>query len=135
MNTQNSKPELLFLLLCDLVIEDKFTDVKSFIGIRHSIQVAQLPTDVPRLFVVSSVQGTWSGILEFTVALPDSDKILQMERAITLNESNLPNDMVVEIVGLPLHKEGVHRFALSLDGVEIGYRDIPVSITSDFQIG
>ena len=48
------KPSLVATILCEQVIEDKYTNNKSLIGIFNLIVVPHIPWQFPRMFIMGS---------------------------------------------------------------------------------
>ena len=105
-------PICVSIILCDLVIEDKRTHNKSFIGTFNQIWSPHIPAKHDRMFVVVTLtecHGRHELALEFTRDTQDGEvQVLQMQGELNTPDPLTVVDLIFEVRGFPLESSGKH---------------------------
>jgi hypothetical protein len=121
-------PTLVALLICDQIIDDRFSNKKSAIGLFNTVLVASFPTRVHQLVVLAS-------LTEITARTPlelrlvrDSDTSVLMA---TQGFVDAPNplatvDLVFGMQGIQIPTPGQYAFELLASGEPLGRRRFQV---------
>jgi hypothetical protein len=122
-------PTCIALLLCDLVIDDKRSNNKSYIGAFNAIFAPALPCAHPRFTILVSVTNL-IGIHELTLTIksPSDKKVFESK-----GPAESPNplqvvDMIFEILGFPVEEEGTYFIDAFCDGFHVGTRRFQVFV-------
>jgi hypothetical protein len=110
-------PTCVAIVICNEVIEDKWTNNKSLIGLFNSVSAQQLPAHHPRMFVMVSLtdgRGDWKVVIE--IASPSGKKVFEAEGQMRFDDPIAVHDLVVEVRGLPLPEEGEYYVGLTCGG-------------------
>ncbi len=106
-------PVCVAIIVCNEVIEDKWTNNKSLIGLFNSISAQSLPTTHPRLFMMVSLtdgRGEWPVVLR--IEAPSGQELFKAEGSIRFDDPIAVHDLVVEVRGLPIPETGEYHVAL-----------------------
>ena len=110
-------PTCVAIVICNEVIEDKWTNNKSLIGLFNSVSAQQLPAHHPRMFVMVSLtdgRGEWNVVIE--IAGPSGQPLFKAEGQMRFDDPIAVHDLVVEVRGLPLPEEGEYYVGLTASG-------------------
>ena len=103
------KPTCIAIVICNEVIEDKRTNNKTLVGIFNRIQTPQLPALHFRMFIMASLTngiGNWP--ITFRISDPSGKEILKLTGEGNFADPLAVLDIVVEVRGMQITKEGVH---------------------------
>lgn len=133
---ENVAPYLKALVLCDLIIEDKFTNAKSFIGVRHELFAPKLPYNVAPFFAVGMFQGGQGEIpLSLNLTAPTGESLFHYRWDLTFGDKAETCEIVLEIRDLPVYHEGIYRIAFAVGKTQVGSIAIPLTVVSDVKVG
>lgn len=110
-------PTCVAIVICNEVIEDKWTNNKSLIGLFNSVSAQQLPASHPRMFVMVSLtdgRGDWNVVIE--ISGPSGQPLFKAECQSRFEDPIAVHDLVVEVRGLPLPEEGEYYVGLTCSG-------------------
>lgn len=123
-------PTLVSLLICDQVIDDKFTHKKSVIGLFNRVLVPSVPATVHRLVVLASLtEITGRTPLELRL-VRDADNAVLFR---TQGRVEAPNplatvDLVFNMQGIRIEEAGQYAFELLSSGEILGRRRFQVMV-------
>jgi hypothetical protein len=120
-------PACIAIVVCNEVIEDKWTNNKSLIGLFNSIAAPTLPTHHPRMFLMVSLtdgRGEWTVVLR--IESPSGEELFKAEGTIQFDDPIAVHDLVVEVRGLPLSEAGEYHVGLMCGGRPIASRRFTV---------
>jgi hypothetical protein len=106
-------PACVAIVICNEVIEDKWTNNKTLVGLFNSIAAPSLPAHHHRLFIMVSLtdgRGHWPVVLE--IEAPSGEELFKAEGALDFDDPLAVHDLVVEVRGLPLPEAGEYRVGL-----------------------
>jgi hypothetical protein len=110
-------PTCVAIIVCNEVIEDKWTNNKSLIGLFNSVSAQQLPAHHPRMFVMVSLtdgRGEWNVVINITG--PSLQPLFKAEGHMRFDDPIAVHDLVVEVRGLPLPEDGEYAVELTCGG-------------------
>ena len=116
-NVGRECPTCVAIVICNEVIEDKWTNNKSLIGLFNSVSAQQLPAHHPRMFVMVSLtdgRGDWKVVIE--ISDPSGNKVFEAVGQMRFDDPIAVHDLVVEVQGLPLPEEGEYYVGLTCGG-------------------
>ncbi len=115
MNSQPAPPSAdapvcVAIVICNEIIEDKRTSNKTLVSLFNSLGVSALPAAHPRLFLLVSLTNLRDELpVSFSVRSHSGHEILRVEGAASSGGDPLAVvDLVLEVLGLTVHEEGVH---------------------------
>ena len=106
-------PTCVAIIICNEVIEDKWTNNKTLVGLFNSIGAPSLPANHPRMFIMASLtdgRGEWPFAL--TIESPSGQPLFKAEGQIRFDNPLVVHDVVVEVRGLPIPEAGEYRVEL-----------------------
>lgn len=130
MSQHGEMPVCLAVLLCDLVIEDKRTNNKTFVNAFNAIGAASLPAHHPRMAVVASVTSLLGSVpIELVLTAPNGANVIRLQGDVESGDPLSVLDLVFDIVGCPLDEVGTYTIDLYARGRQIGSRRFQVFLT------
>ncbi|MFN3649070.1 MAG: DUF6941 family protein [Armatimonadota bacterium] len=121
------RPSCLSVIVCNEIIEDKWTNNKTLISLFNSIGAPELPATHPRMFLMVSLtdgRGHWPLTLE--IEAPSGEQLFKAEGDLHFDDPLAVQDVVVEVRGLPLPEEGEYRVGVALGGQPLASRRFTV---------
>jgi hypothetical protein len=112
-NIRSECPVCVAMVICNEIIEDKWTNNKSLIGLFSSIAAPGLPAQHSRMFIMVSLtdgRGEWPTILR--IESPAGDELFKAEGSIHFDDPLAVHDVVIEVRGLPLPEAGEYHVGL-----------------------
>ena len=122
-------PACVSIIICNEVIEDKWTNNKTLVGLFNSIGTPVLPTHHHRMFLMASLtdgRGEWPFVVD--IESPSGDRIFHAEGQIRFENPLVVHDLVMEVRGLPLAEAGEYRASLFCGGRPLAARRFSVVI-------
>ena len=110
-------PACVAIIICNEVIEDRWTNNKSLIGLFNSIAAQNLPAQHPRMFVMVSLtdgRGNWKVVLDING--PSGQQLFRAEGDMQFADPIAVHDLVIEVRGLPLPEAGEYYAGLTCNG-------------------
>jgi hypothetical protein len=103
-------PVCVAIVICNEIIEDKRTSNKTLVGLFNSVGVSALPATHPRLFLLASLTNVHGELpVSFSVRSHSGRELLRVEGSANSGGDPLAVvDLVLEVLGLTVHEEGVH---------------------------
>jgi hypothetical protein len=120
-------PVCVAIVVCNEVIEDKWTNNKTLVGLFNSIAAPSLPTSHPRMFLMVSLtdgRGEWPVVIR--VEGPSGAELFKAEGSIRFDDPLAVHDLVVEVRGLPLPEAGEYHVGLVCGGRPLASRRFTV---------
>jgi hypothetical protein len=120
-------PICIAVIICNEIIEDKRTNNKTLVSLFNGIGVSTLPTIHPRMFLMASLtNGMGSFKLSFRIKDPDDKEVARFD-----GDAFFPNplaviDIVVEIQGLQIEREGTYFVDVLSGDHPLGHRRFDV---------
>jgi len=130
-------PTLVSLLICDQVIDDKFTNKKSAIGLFNRVLVPGMPATIHRIVVLASLtEITGKTPLELRLTRDSDNAVLFQSRG----HVDAPNplatvDLMFSMQGIRIPEVGQYAFELLSSGEILGRRRFQVVVHSPQQGG
>lgn len=106
-------PTAVAIVVCNEVIEDKWTNNKTLVSLFNSIAAPSLPAHHNRMFILASLtdgRGEWPVTLE--IESPQGEQLFKAEGELRFDDPLAVHDLVVEVRGLPLPEAGEYRVGL-----------------------
>jgi len=126
--TNQEKPILLSMSLCDLIIRDQQTHKVSLINLFNEVRAQHFPCQHPRLHVyvcLTNGRGNYQGRLAFVDTQTDTT-LAKLEGPVVFHSPLQVVEMNFELNALPLPHEGEYRFEFLCDGEPVGARNLRV---------
>jgi len=126
----NVTPTLVSLLLCDQVIDDRYSNKKSAIGLFNTIVVPSTPTRVAAMAVLASLTEI-SGRCPTQLRLvrdADNAAILNMQGVVEAPDPLIVVDLVFKMIGIHIPTPGQYAFELLCGDVLLGRRRFHVAV-------
>lgn len=123
----SERPHCVAMIICNEIIEDKWTNNKSLISLFSSIAAAELPAHHARMFIMVSLtdgRGEWPCILR--IESPSGEEIFKAEGSIQFDNPLVVHDLVVEVRGMPLPEAGEYHVGLICGGRPLASRRFTV---------
>ena len=120
-------PACVAIVVCNEVIEDKWTNNKTLVSLFSSIATSELPAQHPRMFILASLtdgRGDWPVLLR--IESPSGEELFKAEGSIQFDDPLAVHDLVVEVRGLPLPEAGEYHVGLICGGRPLGSRRFTV---------
>jgi hypothetical protein len=120
-------PICVAIVICNEVIEDKWTNNKTLVGLFNNIAAAELPANHARMFLMVSLtdgRGEWP--VNITIDSPSGNEIFKAEGQMRFDDPIAVHDLVVEVRGLPLPEAGEYRVELLCGGRPLASRRFTV---------
>lgn len=120
-------PTCVAMVICNEIIEDKWTNNKSLIGLFSSIAAPGLPAQHSRMFIMVSLtdgRGDWPCLLR--IESPTGEELFKAEGSIQFDDPLAVHDLVMEVRGLPLPEAGEYHVGLICGGRPLGSRRFTV---------
>jgi hypothetical protein len=117
------------IVICNEIVEDKWTNNKSLFGIFNGITVAALPAVHPRLFVLASLtdgRGEWPVTLE--IGSPSGSPAFKATLTCQFADPLAVHDLVIQVRNLPLVEAGEYHVLLTCPGRLLGRRRFAVMV-------
>jgi hypothetical protein len=115
------------MVICNEIIEDKWTNNKSLIGLFSSIAAPGVPAQHSRMFIMVSLtdgRGHWPCLLR--IESPNGDELFKAEGALDFDDPLAVHDLVIEVRGLPLPETGEYHVGLICGGRPLASRRFTV---------
>jgi len=122
----DSIPEVLAIIICNEVIEDKHTNNKTLVGLFNGITVRSLPAFHSRICVVASLTGIIGEMPIGIRIMSPSDVVADVKGKTNSEDGEVVLDLVVEFRDLPLKEEGTHRVEVYAGNVALAGRNFTV---------
>ncbi len=106
-------PTCVAIIICNEVIEDKWTNNKTLVGLFNSVGAPTLPANHPRMFIMASLtdgRGEWPFVLQ--IEGPSGQPLFKAEGQIRFENPLVVHDLVIEVRGLPVPEAGEYRVEL-----------------------
>lgn len=123
-------PTLVSLLLCDQVIDDRYSNKKSAIGLFNTIVVPSAPTRVAEMAVLASLTEI-SGRCPTQLRLvrdADNAAILNMQGVVEAPNPLVVVDLVFKMIGIHIPTAGQYAFELLCGESLLGRRRFHVAV-------
>ena len=121
---QIEKPRCIAIVICNEIIEDKRTNSKTLVSLFNQIYVHALPATHPRMFIFGSFsegRGEWP--IGFRISDPEDKEIMKVEGQAKFIDPLGVLDIVFEVRGLPIKRDGAHFVDVVIGGKqEVGRR-------------
>ena len=133
----NVKPTVLALIVCDEVIDDRFTNKKSLIGLFNNINAPGFPVVHPQLvvFLAMTGQGTVPIRLELVHAediTNEEGPILRLEQSeFQFKDPNAVVEMVFKLNGVPFPRAGLYHFRVLSGNDLLNQREFRVHLVEE----
>lgn len=101
-------------------------------GIFDKLNVTKFPTTLVRAFFVATISGEALTEYKLDLNFKKGSKSLASFNLVSMTGENGRNNMVVELVGLPIQEEGEYKFSLTHNKKELGSVDLE-AISKDNQ--
>lgn len=128
------KPKCISVVLCNEVIEDKYTNNKTLVSLFNTILAPQLPSIHPRLFIMVSLTGgigAWPISVSFRS--PSGKEIFRLQTDLVFDNAELVQDIILEVHGLPLLERGQHYIDIVLEQTVVNSRMFSVQLTKGLE--
>jgi len=121
------RPACVAMVICNEIIEDKWTNNKSLIGLFSSIAAQGVPAHHPRMFIMVSLtdgRGQWPTIVR--IEGPSGQDLFKAEGTIQFDDPLAVHDLIIEVRGLPLPEAGEYHVGLVCAGRPLASRRFTV---------
>lgn len=127
LSEARGEPTCITLVLCNEVIEDKFTNNKSLISLFNAVQSQTVPTRHPRMVLMASFTGG-KGIYTATVIIraPSGKEIVRLQGPIHLQDPTGVFDLVINLQGTVLPEFGTYFIDVLLNESMKSFRQFTV---------
>lgn len=120
----SDRPELIGIILCELILQDVLRrDAISCVNIHSGVVAPAFPTQLPLIYAFAQLTGGKVGFqYQFKVIDPDGNVMgsSPMAKVDPLPNENITHKIINAFTGLTFDKEGVYSFALDVDGNTLG---------------
>jgi hypothetical protein len=114
---QGCKPNVVAMVICDMVLRDERTKNVSLIGLFNQIHGVRLPMMHDRMFVfLSLIDGHGRQPFSLQCKAPNEIVIFETRGEVVFNDPLEVTDAYVEIRGLVLPTEGLYTFEFTCGG-------------------
>jgi hypothetical protein len=123
----SERPACVAMVICNEIIEDKWTNNKSLIGLFSSISAAALPAHHSRMFIMVTLtdgRGQWPTIVR--IEAPSGQELFKAEGTIQFDDPLAVHDLVIEVRGLALPDRGEYHVGLVCAGRPLASRRFTV---------
>ena len=120
-------PVCIAMIICNEVIEDKWTNNKTLVGLFNSIGAPSLPAHHPRMFLMVSLtdgRGEWPFMID--IESPRGERVFKAEGQVRFESPFVVHDLIVEVRGLALKDYGEYRVGVSCGGRPLASRRFTV---------
>ena len=100
-------------------------------GIFDKLNVTKFPTNLVRAFFVATVAGDAFTEYKLDLNFKKGTKQLATFSLNSMTGENGRNNLVVELVGLPIQEEGEYKFSLAHDKKELGSTSLEAILASN----
>lgn len=103
-------PTCVAMIICNEIIEDRWTNNKSLIGLFSTISTPGLPAQHSRMFIMASLtdgRGEWPFVLR--IESPNGEELFKAEGQLFFDDPLVVHDVVMEVRGLPLPEAGEYH--------------------------
>ena len=112
MSPDHILPQVLALIVCDEVIDDRITNKKSLIGLFNNISAHGFPTVHPKIVVYLALTGHGKVPVRLELVRADDiteekGPIMRLDSEIAFNDPNAVVDMVFILNGVPFPRPGL----------------------------
>lgn len=110
-------PVSVAIVVCNEVIEDRWTNNKTLVSLFNSIHAPTLPTHHARMFILASLtdgRGEWP--VSVQIESPAGEELFRAEAPIRFDDPIAVHDLVIEVRGLPLPAAGEYRVSVLCGG-------------------
>jgi hypothetical protein len=123
----SERPACVAMVICNEIIEDKWTNNKSLIGLFSSIAAPGLPAQHSRMFIMVTLtdgRGEWPCILR--IESPAGEELFKAEGLMQFDNPLAVHDLVMEVRGMPLPEAGEYHVGLTCGGRPLAARRFTV---------
>ncbi len=126
------RPSLVAIVLCEQVIEDRYSNNKSLIGIFNQILVPSIPSRQPRMFIVGAfTDGRGEIEVALVVRSPSQKEVFKAEGMAEFHDPLAVYDFVFELQDFPILEEGAFDIDFLFDGMPVGHRRFTVRMRKE----
>lgn len=107
-------PTCVALVICNEIIEDRWSHNKTLVGLFSNISAAGIPASHARMFLMASLtdgRGEWPVVLR--IESPSGDEQFKAEGIVRFDDPLAVHDLVVEVRGLPLPEVGEYYVSVT----------------------
>lgn len=120
----SDRPQLIGIVLCELVLQDVLRrDAISCVNIHSGVVAPAFPTQLPLIYAFAQLTGGKIGFqYQFKVLDPEGNLLgsSPMAQVDPLPNENITHKIINAFTGLTFDREGVYGFALDVDGETVG---------------
>ena len=122
------QPICVAVIICNEIIEDKRTNNKTLVSLFNGISVSHLPTVHARMFLMASLtNGVGKFKLSFRIKDPSDREVARFDGEAIFPDPLAVIDIVVEIQGLHIEREGGYFVDVLSGDHPLGHRRFNVS--------
>lgn len=125
-------PACIAIVVCNEIIEDRWTNNKTLVSLFSSITAVELPAQHARMFIMASLtdgRGDWPVVVR--IESPGGEELFKAEGSIQFEDPLAVHDLVIEVRGLPLPETGEYHVGLLCGGRLLGSRRFSVVEETD----